>query len=177
MNRVQRQLSLGMLVLLTGGVALAEETKSPTPPMTINDQTNVGMEYTLLSGGKVIDSTEGRGPFHYVQGAHQVLPALEQELAGLHVGDTREITLSPEKAYGVVDPAAFVEVPKSKLPQDVTPKVGMALRGVNPDGKNFRATVREIKGDNVVLDLNHPLAGKTLVFKVKITDLSPAKTP
>ena len=143
--------------------------------LTVQDNVDVGMEYTLTSEGKVVDSTEGRGNFHYVQGRGQIILGLERQLAGLHVGDSKEVTVTPEDGYGKVDPAAFVEVPKTQLPKDVTPTAGMVLRGVNPDGKSFRATINKVKDDTVVLDLNHPLAGKTLTFKVKITEVAPAK--
>ena len=141
---------------------------------TIQDNLDIGLEYTLMVEGSVVDTTDGRGPFHYIHGQGQMIPGLERELAGLHVGDAKEVTVTPEEGYGAVDPAAFVEVPKDQLPTDVPPTVGMVLRGVNPDGKSFRAKINEIKDTSVVLDLNHPLAGKTLNFQVKVTDISPA---
>ncbi len=144
---------------------------------TVQDNMDVGLEYTLTVDGSVVDSTKDRGPFHYVHGKGQLIPGLERELIGLHVGDAKDVAISPADGYGEVDPAAFVEVPKDQLPNDVTPTVGMSLRGVNPDGKSFRAKINEIKGDSVVLDLNHPLAGKALTFQVKVTDISPATSP
>jgi len=176
-----------MLSLCVGGAARAEPQPSTTPPKAappketsmapaVADNMSVGMEYTLTSDGVVMDSSTGKGPFHYVHGHKQIVPGLERQLTGLHVGDTKEITVTPEEGYGKVDPAAFVEVQKTQLPKDVTPTVGMVLRGVNPDGQSFRAKVNAVKDTSVVLDLNHPLAGKTLNFKVKITDITPAKT-
>jgi len=105
----------------------------------------VGMEYTLLSDGAVVDSSEGKGPLHYVQGRRQIIPGLERQLVGLHVGDTKEVTVSPEEGYGKVDPTAVIEVAKSQLPPDATPTVGMVLRGMNPDGQSFRARVTEVR--------------------------------
>ena len=154
--------------------APAEE---PASPATVQDNVNVGLDYTLTVEGAVVDTTKERGPFHYVQGKGQLIPGLERELTGLHVGDSKEVTVSPADGYGEVDPAAFVEVPKEQLPKDMAPTVGMILRGVNPDGKNFRAKINEIKDTSVVLDLNHPLAGKTLNFQIKVTDISPAAAP
>ena len=141
---------------------------------TIQDNLDIGLEYTLMVEGSVVDTTDGRGPFHYIHGKGQMIPGLERALTGLHVGDAKEVAVTPEEGYGAVDPAAFVEVPKDQLPTDVPPTVGMVLRGVNPDGKSFRAKINEIKDTSVVLDLNHPLAGKTLNFQVKVTDISPA---
>ena len=143
--------------------------------LAVQDNMDVGMEYTLTAEGAVVDSTAGKSPFHYVQGRRQIIPGLERQLTGLHVGDSKEITVSPDEGYGPVDQSAFLEVPKAQLPKDVTPTIGMVLRGIDANGKTFRATVSEVKNDAAILNLNHPLAGKTLVFKVKITDLSPAK--
>lgn len=162
--------------------AHAEETaqpaaEEPAMPAAIQDNMNVALEYTLTVEGEVVDSTDGRGPFHYVHGQGQLIPGLERELTGLHVGDSKEVAVNPGDGYGEIDPAAFVEVPKEQLPKDMAPTVGMILKGVNPDGKNFRAKINEVKDASVVLDLNHPLAGKTLNFQVKVTDISPAPTP
>lgn len=156
---------------------LAAPDAEPAPAATIQDNLDIGLEYTLAVEGSVVDTTEGRGPFHYIHGQGQMIPGLERELTGLHVGDTKEVAVSPEEGYGAVDPAAFVEVPKDQLPNDVLPTVGLVLRGVNPNGQSFRAKINEVKDKSVVLDLNHPLAGKTLNFQVKVTNISPPATP
>ena len=162
----------------------AEETKTPTPsptqkepaaPPSVQDNMSVQLEYTLKTDGHVVDSTTGRGPFRYVHGRGQIVPGLERQLAGLHVGESKEITVGPDEAYGPVDPSALIEVPKAQLPPDVKPEVGLVLRGVDPNGRTFRATIHEVKDQAVTLDLNHPLAGKTLNFSVKVTEISPAQ--
>ena len=140
----------------------------------IQDNMDVGLDYTLTVDGAVVDSTDGKDAFHYVHGRQQIIPGLERQLAGLHVGEHKDITVGPEEGYGAVDSSAFVEVAKNRLPADVTPAVGMMLRGVNPDGQSFRARIREMKGETVVLDLNHPLAGKTLSFTVNVKSVAPA---
>lgn len=141
---------------------------------SIQDNMDVGLEYTLTVDGEVVDTTEGRETFHYVHGQQQVIPGLEKALAGLKVGDSKELTIAPADAYGEIDPAAVVELPKTQLPADVSPEAGMVLQGVTPDGQNFQARVKEVKPENIVLDLNHPLAGKTLNFKIKVIEISPA---
>ena len=155
----------------TSFVMAAEETPAAS---TIQDHMDVNLEYTLTVDGAVVDSTDGKSPFHYVHGQQQIIPGLERQLAGLHVGDTKELTVSPEEGYGPVDPAAVVEVPKTQLPKDVTPTIGMVLRGVNPDGHSFSAKITQMKENAVIMDLNHPLAGKTLNFKVKVIGIAPA---
>ena len=182
MGRLPVVMSGLMMVLSVGAVAAKDasmESSKATQQeaamaLSVQDHMDVEMEYTLTSDGVVMDSTQGKEPFHYVHGAGQVIPGLERQLAGLHIGDAKEVTVKPEEGYGRVDPAAMIEVPKTQLPRDVTPSVGMVLRGVNPEGKSFRAKISEVKKDSVMLDLNHPLAGKTLNFKVKILGIKPA---
>ena len=146
-------------------------------PLSVQENMDVGMEYTLTSDGVVVDSTKGKGAFHYVHGHGQIIHGLERQLTGLHVGEAKEVTINPNEGYGPMDPAAFVEVSKDQLPKDVTPTAGMVLRGVNPDGQSFQAIVKDVKDKTVILNLNHPLAGKTLVFKIRITDIKPVAGP
>ena len=157
------------------GAGFANAAEQGADLLAIADQMTVQMEYTLTADGQVVDSTTGREPFRYVQGKGQIIPGLERQLAGLHVGDEREITVKPEEGYGPLDPSAVVDVPKEQLPATITPRAGLMLSGIDPQGHPFRATIREIKATTVRLDLNHPLAGKTLLFKVKIVSVAPAK--
>ena len=133
----------------------------------------VQMEYTLTVDGAVVDSSEGRGPLSYTQGHGDLIPGLERELAGLHSGDAKDVTVSPADGYGAVDPEAFVEIQKTQLPQDMAPTVGAMLRGAGKDGRPFRARISKVGDQTVTLDLNHPLAGKTLQFHVKILQITP----
>ena len=153
----------------------AEE--APPAAATVQDNMDVGLEYTLMVDGHVVDSTEGKDPFHYIQGHHQVIPGLERQLIGLHAGDSKNIVVKPEEGYGAADPSAIVEIPKAQLPKDATPAVGMMLSGTQPDGQSFHGKISEVKDNTVMLDFNHPLAGKTLNFKVKIATIVPAKAP
>ncbi len=164
-------------VVLSGSASAAEQAKpAPAAALAVGENMDVAMEYTLTVEGKVVDSTDGRESFHYVHGRGQILPELENRLAGLHPGDSKEVALTADQGYGQVDPAAFVEVPKDRLPAEIKPEVGQMLEGVNPEnGKNFRARIHEVKDSTVVLDLNHPLAGKPLNFKVTIKEITPAK--
>ena len=163
-----------LVVSAAHSAVAAEEIFPPSvPERIVQKDMDVGIEYTLTVDGVVVDSTEGTGVWHYIHGHQQMIPGFERQLEGLHVGDEREITVSPADGYGEVDPALFVEVPTSDLPSDATPTVGMVLRGVNPDGKSFQARIADTKPGTVILDLNDPLAGKTLHFTVKVTDITP----
>ncbi|MBI3615361.1 MAG: peptidylprolyl isomerase [Candidatus Omnitrophica bacterium] len=172
------------MVLLAGvwGVstphgALAQEKEGAPMPASVGDNSTVQFEYTLTVDGNVVDSSQGRGPMSYVHGRRQIVPGLERQMTGLHVGDSKEVTVDPKDAYGQVNPAAFIEIPKTQLPQGSVPEVGMVLNGRDPNGRPLQAKVSEVKETTVLLDMNHPLAGKTLHFKVKIINISPAAAP
>lgn len=139
----------------------------------IQDGMAVAIDYTLTVDGTVVDSSEGRGPLRYTQGRGEIIPGLERQLAGLHAGDHKDVAVAPEDGYGPVDPEAYMAVSRSQLPVDVTPEVGMVLRGTGQDGRPFRARIHEIGEESVTLDLNHPLAGKTLLFAVTVVEVTP----
>ena len=142
----------------------------------IRDGATVYLEYVLRADGVVVDTTTERGPFRYVHGKGQIIRGLERQVAGLRVGEARQITVSPEEAYGALDPNGYVEVSKGQLPPGVTPRVGMRLRGVSLDGRAVDATVHALSSDaTITLDLNHPLAGKTLVFTLHVVGISAAE--
>jgi len=142
---------------------------------TVQGGATVQLDYTLTVEGKVVDSSKGGSPLSYVQGQGQLIPGLEKQLVGLKAGDTRSITVAPEEGYGPVDPKAFVEVSRKQLPPDATPEIGQALRGTGPDGRPFRATIFKVGPESVTLDLNHPLAGKTLFFDITVVSVAPGK--
>lgn len=164
---------VAIAVALAAGVSPISAGAEEAEPV-IQDHMDISLKYTLTVDGTVIDSADEQGPFKYSHGKGQIIPGLERQLAGLKVGDQREVTVSPEEGYGAADPEAIVEVGTAQLPKDVAPVPGMTLRGKNADGRSFRAVVKEVKGDTVILDLNHPLAGKTLVFKVQVLTIAPA---
>ena len=139
--------------------------------VTIQSGSQVTFDYTLTVDGKVVDSSEGKGPLEYTQGDGKLLPGLAKQMEGLKVGDEKQIELKPEEAYGSRNPQAFQEVPNTNLPIGLRPEVGMILEARDKDGKSFPARITEVKQDSILVDLNHPLAGKTLYFKVKIVSV------
>ena len=134
-----------------------------------------GFAYTLSVDGEEVDRSDEGEPYEYTTGRNQIIPGLERQLMGLRAGDERDITIAPKEGYGTVDPEAVDEVPTSQLPPAVEPKVGMRLSGRDPSGRVFLATIKEVKPESVVLDLNHPLAGKTLQFHIKVLDVKPVR--
>lgn len=146
-------------------------------PMTVSEGKSISMEYTLtLENKEVLDSNVGGEPLTFTQGSHQIIPGLETALDGMKAGERKQVTVAPEEGYGKIDPQAIQEVPIDQIPPDAR-KVGVQLQGKDGQGRVVHPTVTEVKEQVVVLDFNHPLAGKTLYFDVKILDIQSATAP
>lgn len=167
-------LALALFLLLPRPIAAAEKGKNER---VVQDGMLVSLEYTQKSSdGQLIETSKGRGPLQYIHGQKMLPPGLERALAGMKVGEQKKITVKPEDAYGRFDPKAVKEVPKEQVPPNGL-KVGAVLAYEKPDGSVAPMTVRQIKEKTVVMDMNHPMAGKTLVFDVKVVDIQPAPPP
>ena len=142
----------------------------------IEDGSLVRFEYTLSDeNGNVLQSNKGKDPVAYTHGQSEVISGLEKGLSEMEVNDEKSFCVQPEEGYGPVDPQAFKEVPKSDIPAGAL-TVGAALSVRGREGENHVIHVREVKQETVVLDFNHPLAGKTLNFAVKVLEIEPKKT-
>jgi FKBP-type peptidyl-prolyl cis-trans isomerase SlyD len=166
-----------ILVLLatvaTPSATRSQETKPAEAKPMIGAGSQVSLEYTLRDdAGSVLDSNKGQTPLRFTQGSEQILPALERALVGMHAGDEKQVVVKAIDGYGEMDPAAVTEVPKERIPADAL-AVGAELVAHNAMGESRVVRVKEIKQDTVVIDLNHPLAGKTLHFDVKVMDVEP----
>lgn len=140
----------------------------------IADGKQVSLEYTLTLEDKTkVDSNVGKQPLTFTQGAHEIIPGLEKQIAGLKVGESKRIEVSPAEGYGEIQPDRKQEVDKTKLPTEAH-KVGAMLEGRSPEGQTMFARVAEVKDKTVVLDLNHPLAGKKLIFDIKVLNVEDA---
>jgi len=145
------------------------------PGTVIQEGSFVSIEYTLSDeSGKVIDTNVGKEPLTYIQGTGQIVKGLEQELNGLKVGDQKKVSVKPEEGYGVPNEKAFQEIARETIPIDAQ-KAGTMLMTKGPDGRGVPVRVHEVKEKTVVVDFNHPLAGKTLNFDVKIKDIKAAE--
>ncbi|MBI4523274.1 MAG: peptidylprolyl isomerase [Deltaproteobacteria bacterium] len=135
----------------------------------------VSFEYTLSDEkGTLIESNKGKEPLTYTQGKGQIIPGLEKNLTGMKVNQVKKVRVKPEDAYGSVDPKKFREVPREKIPAEAQ-KAGSVLVAKTPQGEGVPVRVREVKEKTVILDLNHPLAGKTLMFDIKILKIESAR--
>lgn len=144
--------------------------------MNVSANKVVHMHYTLKSTqGEVIDSSEGREPLAYIQGIGNIIPGLEKQLEGKAVGDKVAAVVAPEEAYGVKQDALVQVVPKAGFQgeADEVLKEGMQVQVQTNQGPQI-ATVTKIAGDDVTLDMNHPLAGETLHFDVEIVEVREA---
>ncbi|HEX9443136.1 MAG TPA: peptidylprolyl isomerase [Candidatus Binatia bacterium] len=165
-----------MLALLALFFSTANAAAQAKDSSEVKDGSTVSLEYTLSGeDGALIESNKGKEPLRYVDGRSQIIPGLEKALEGLKVGAQKKVTVKPEDAYGPVDPSAFNEVPKDIIPQESL-KVGTILMATNAQGEVREVRVHEIKEKTVVMDMNHPLAGKTLVFDIKILAVTPPAT-
>jgi FKBP-type peptidyl-prolyl cis-trans isomerase SlyD len=142
--------------------------------MIIEAGKQVSIEYTLeIDNGIVMASNVGSKPYTYVQGAQQVVPGLEKALQGMKPGEEKAFAVSPQDGFGERSALAFQEVDKSLVPEEAR-KVDAELQGKDGQGRTFDARVADVKEDTILLDLNHPLAGKTLHFEVKVLNVSQA---
>jgi len=163
--------SLGTLVALV--VMLTAAPAGAQSEVSIEKGSSVKIEYTLKDDkGAVLDTNAGKDALAFTQGAQQIIPGLDKALLGMKAGDTKKVTVKPEDAYGPVDPKAEAEVPKDVLPQGAA-VVGTRLLARGEDGQPRPVTVKAVKDTTVLLDLNHPLAGQTLFFDVKVVSVEP----
>jgi FKBP-type peptidyl-prolyl cis-trans isomerase 2 len=139
--------------------------------MGIKSGDKVKVHYTgMFEDGQVFDSSYGRQPLEFVVGAGQVIPGFEEEILGLEVGDKKRFTIPYEKAYGPSRDDLKFSVQRNVLPEDVN--VGDLLEVHQLDGNFFVVRVDELGDEVAILDANHPLAGKILVFEVEIIEIS-----
>lgn len=142
--------------------------------LMIGKNSVVGINYTLTNdAGEVMDSSEGRGPLVYLHGAHNLIPGLEAQLAGKTVGASFKATIAPADAYGETDPALIQTLPREMFRGVDNIEVGMGFTAQGPQGQQH-IVVTAVNGDDVTIDGNHPMAGKTLHFDVEVVSVREA---
>ena len=138
----------------------------------IRNGKQVAIEYRVFSqDNQQIDSNVGKDPFIFLFGKNQILPALEKALLGLNVGDTKEVVLQPNEAYGEINPEAFKKVSAKHIPEELRYPGALLIVSDKQFGEML-IRVDAVKEEDVILDFNHPLAGETLKFDVNILDIS-----
>ena len=143
--------------------------------MNIGEKSVVTFHYTLTNtNGEELDSSAGRDPMKYLHGASNIVPGLEKEMEGKSSGDKLKVEVQPEEGYGEVNPQMIQKVPHSAFEGVPEIKPGMQFQAQGPDGETQHITVKEVTGDEIIVDGNHPLAGQVLHFDVTIVDVREA---
>ncbi|MEM9632412.1 MAG: peptidylprolyl isomerase [Pseudomonadota bacterium] len=125
-----------------------------------------------LDDGSVFDSSEGREPLEFTVGSGQIIPGLDKAILGMKIGDEKTVRVEAAEAYGPHNPDAKQAVPRSNIPENVPLEVGLQLQAQTENGQMMSVTVVEISDDEVILDANHPLAGKDLTFEIQLTGIN-----
>jgi len=134
----------------------------------------VTLDYTLYVENEVLESTEDGSPIQFLQGHGQIIPGLEDGVQGLELGEEKTIPVPAEQAYGQIDPDARQKIKIEEFSEEIPLEVGTFLDFRDEEGDVLSAQIIAKDEDTVTVDFNHPLAGKDLVFEIKVTDLRPA---
>lgn len=139
--------------------------------MTVKKGDKVKVEYTgKLDDGTIFDSSEGRQPLEFEVGSGRIIKGFDQAVIGMKKGEEKEFKIEPKDAYGEHNPDFIRKIPRDKVPPEA--EIGMMLMLKTPDGVQIPAEITELTGEDVTIDLNHPLAGQTLNFQIKVVDIS-----
>ena len=141
--------------------------------MAIQTNQIVSIEYEVKDGDTVVDSNVGGAPLVFMFGKGQIIPGLENGIVDMAIGEKGNVLVQPEDAYGELNPDAKQEVPKDQF-AGIDLEVGMTLYGQGEDGETVQVIVKEIGEENIIIDFNHPLAGKVLMFSVTINNVRDA---
>ena len=129
----------------------------------------VKVHYTgTLADGTVFDSSLEREPLEFTLGAGQLIPGFEKTVLGMSAGESRTVTIPAEEAYGPYREEMVLEVPRTQLPADMQPQVGMQLQVGEEQGEGMVVQITQVSDTNITLDANHPLAGKDLTFNIQL---------
>jgi peptidylprolyl isomerase len=133
----------------------------------------VRIHYTgTLADGATFDSSAGRDPLEFTVGTGQIIPGLDAAIPGMAVGDKKTVEVPADKGYGQPDPNAQQAVPRAEIPADIPLDLGTQLQMQTPQGQVLPVTVVEVTDEQVVLDANHPLAGKDLTFAIELVEIA-----
>ena len=132
----------------------------------------VKIHYTgTLDDGTQFDTSSGRDPLEFQLGGGQVIPGFDTAVTGMAVGESKSVRIEPDEAYGPRHEQLVQQVPRSALPDDLEPQVGMGLQSQSPDGQVMMLTVTAVEDENITVDANHPLAGQALNFDIELVEI------
>tara|TARA_R100000935_G_C2828287_1_gene163532 strand:+ start:151 stop:579 length:429 start_codon:yes stop_codon:yes gene_type:complete len=138
----------------------------------VKQNDTVKVHYTgKLADGQVFDTSEGKEPIEFTLGQGQLIPGFEKGLIDMNLNEKKTINIPVEEAYGQPREELVQEVDKNQLPPEIQPEVGMGLVSKTPDGREMNLLVAEVKENTIVVDGNHPLAGKDLIFDLEVVEI------
>lgn len=156
-----------LLLLSTFSFVCAQTDTAPS----ITEGSKISLEYSLtLKDQGVVDSNVGGEALTFVYGSKQIIPGLEKAVSGMKVGEQKNVEIAPEEAYGPIYQEAITTANISQFPADLQ-QVGAMVQTQGQDGRELRGKVVSIEGDTVKVDFNHPLAGETLYFEIKLLNV------
>ena len=126
-----------------------------------------------LTDGSIFDSSNGREPLEFEVGSGMVIEGFDNGVLGMAIGDKKTVTIPAAQAYGEPREDMYMEFPLDRFPTDLVPEVGMQLNMSNNEGDQFPVAIIEVADEHVVLDGNHPLAGKDLIFDLELVSITP----
>lgn len=140
--------------------------------MMVKKGNTIKVQYTgKLEDGTVFDKSKKDEPLEFNVGSGKIIPGFDKAVEGMKLNEEKKVTLKPEEAYGRRDKTLIKQLPKSSLPDDLKPDKGMVLKLQDQGGRSIPATVVDMTEDNLVIDLNHPLAGRNLTFDITVVDI------
>ncbi|RYY53182.1 MAG: peptidylprolyl isomerase [Chitinophagaceae bacterium] len=128
-----------------------------------------------LDDGTTFDASEGRDPLEFEVGSGMVIKGFDDGVTGMTVGEKKTVKIPAEQAYGAQNPEMLIDMPKERFPQDMELEIGMPLAMSDGQGQQFQVIIAEIKDEVVILDANHPLAGKDLTFDLELVEIVGSK--
>ncbi|MBN2326587.1 MAG: peptidylprolyl isomerase [Candidatus Omnitrophica bacterium] len=136
----------------------------------LGDQVKVHYKGTLEDGA-VFDTSENMDPLEFTLGEGDVIPGFENAVLGMNEGESKTVSVPPDEAYGDSDEELILTVPRSDLPSQIVPEIGMVLKATADDGSVSHIIVSEMDEESVTLDGNHPLAGQVLNFEIQLVEI------
>jgi FKBP-type peptidyl-prolyl cis-trans isomerase 2 len=139
---------------------------------TAKNGDNVKVDYVgKLKDGSVFDTSDGRDPLQFKLGSGKIIPGFEEAVIGMNTGESKTVDIPAKSAYGPVVKELIHNVDRSQIPSNIELKKGQNLQMQTQDGQSVIVTVKDFSDDTVILDANHPLAGKDLIFEIKLLEI------
>jgi FKBP-type peptidyl-prolyl cis-trans isomerase SlyD len=144
---------------------------TPTKPDLVTQDVIVSMAYELNVDGKIEEAYDASNPIIFIYGHENIIPGLENQIRNMKIGDSKDITVPAEEAYGEVVEEAIIDVPREQFATNIPLQIGTILEVKDEQGNPMTAHISTVTDELITLDFNHPMAGKILSFKIKIIDL------